>query len=154
MASLEQISAMIQGAVGTQISELQRGLMEVVTQVTHTKGVVERLKMELDDFKELSEKVQQIESELAALKSYKDNNRTMKVDTKQMRPKDYIGDKSDIHFTEWAFKFIMYISANYKNVGTILEWAMKEKQPITEEKMLNKAQDILQLEKLWAEQQM
>ena len=130
------------------MAELQRSLVEVATQVTHTKGVAENLKVEFDDFKELSEvpaltaKIQQIQKELATLRSYQEHNHTIKVDTKQMRPKDYIGDKSDVHFTEWAFKFIMYISANYKNVGTILEWAMKEKQPITEETMLHKAQEL------------
>ena len=146
MATLEQIVALIQSVVGTPMAELQRSFVEVATQVTHTKGVAENLKVEFDDFKELSEvpaltaKIQQIQKELATLRSYQEHNHTIKVDTKQMRPKDYIGDKSDIHFTEWAFKFIMYISANYKNVGTILEWAMKEKQPVTEEKMLHKAQ--------------
>ncbi len=148
MASAEQITALIQAAVGTPIAELQRSLVEIATQVTYTKGVTENLRCELDDFKDLSEastlttKIQQLQNEITALKSHQEHNHTIRVDTKQMRPKDYIGDKSDIHFTEWAFKFIMYVSANYKDVGTVLEWAMKEKQPITEERMLHKTQEL------------
>ena len=123
MATFEQLTALIQSAVGAPIMEQQRKIMEVVSEVAA-----------------LSEKIKVIQETIE--KRNTEHSKILKVDNKFMKLIDYVGDKSEVHFSEWAFKFIVYVSANNRLISEVLEWAMKEKKPITGEALKEKAEEL------------
>ena len=155
MAALEQIAAQLttllqRGREGID-AELQRNNVQLAAEVATVKTMVEHIKEELSILKEmevvgevaaLTAKIDAMQMEMNVMRNRNVNGQSMKVDTRQMKPRDYIGDKSEVHFVEWAFKFMMYASANNKEIGILLEWAMKEKEPIDNSRAQEKMHEL------------
>ncbi len=127
MASLEQVTGLLDATVGKVIANVQKQVNDILGEFTITKITVDRLTNELENIKSKVDR----------------NHYTVnKGDDKMLIPEKYGGDKSTIGYHEWSFKFMIYASRSNKHLKELMTWARNQSKPIEKEELEEKAMQM------------